>query len=346
MSRIQEVIARVEAAGAEPSTEAAGEASQTDGAASAEGSASADVSTPAAPDAAPSEPAVSTSPEAPTTPTEDELQAKLAKDRERRRVKELERQAKSESEARRRLEQQLKERDERDAARKTKPWLERIREDGEDPRKAFEEMKAEALKAGTPEAQIEAMTKAFDAKISTLEATLKAEREERQRERENIQKQQAAHAFRSDFDRALKIEHFQPLLDEYPDPEDMFPIVEHLKDNPAVLFGHAERLGVDLGLDLTDPDVEFNMLHILQVMRAQQDAHNAKRAAAKQKAAPPQSQPAQPAEAKKPTVNGAEVRKAGTTIGNDLAASSAGAPPDAVHEDHKQRLKRLIEKYG
>lgn len=346
MSRIQEVIARVEAAGAEPSDEAAGEASQTDGAASAEGSASADVATQEAA-GAPTESSASTSPEAPTTaPDEGDLRAKLERDRERREAKQAKRRLADEESARKRLEQQLKERDERDAARKTKPWLERIKEDGEDPRKVFEEFKAEAIKAGTPEAQLEAFTKAYEAKLAKVEAKLAESEKAREQREQAIAKAEADRAFQGDFHRALKIPDFAPLLEEYPDPDDIYPLVKHFGEHPDQLFAQADRLGVDLGLDLTDPDVEFNMLHIFQVLRAQQDAHNAKKQRLTKRAEPPPSQPAQPAEAKKPTVNGAEARKAGTTIGNDLAASSGGAPPDASHEDHKSRLKRLIDKYG
>lgn len=342
---IQDVIARVEAAGAEPSAEAAGEASQENGATSAEGSASADASTPDAA-AAPSEQPGAASPEAPIQPPDEaELRAKLERDRERREAKAAIRRAKEEAQRRAELERQLKERDEREAARKSKTWLERLKEEGEDPRKAYEALRDEALKAGTPEAQIEQLTKAFESKLTAVEAQLKAEREARETREKQIAEAEQERVFGEQFQRALSMDAFKPLLEEY-EPEDLFPIVRGMRDNPEALFAHAERLGVDLGIDLTDPDASFNMGHIFQVLRAQQAAHEAKKQRRNQSAAPHQSQPAPPAEAKKPTVNGAEARKAGTTIGNDLAASSAGAPPDASHEDHKARLKRLIEKYG
>jgi hypothetical protein len=338
-----EVIARVEAAGAEPSPEAAGEASQTDGSASGEGSASADVQTPAGGAPAPAE--SSPSPEATNVPDEAELRAKLERDREKREAKAALRRAKQAEQEREELARKLKERDEREAARKAKPWIERVKEDGEDPRAAFEAMKEEALKAGTPEAQIAKMTQAFEAKLATLETQLKAEREAREQERQSAQQAIAEQTFNEQFQRAVGMQDFAPLLEEY-EPNDLYPMVRAMRDNPEVLFANAERLGVDLGIDLTDPESTFNMGHIFTVLRAQQAAHEAKKQRLRKSAEPPQSQPAQPAEAKKPTVNGAEARKAGTTIGNDLASSSAGAPPDYSGETHKQRLKRIIDQFG
>lgn len=346
-ARIQEVIARVEAAGAEPSAEAAGEASQTDGAASAEGSASADAGTLAAPDGAPTDPAASAPAEAPTTaPDADVLRAKLERDRERR---EARAEAKRAREDRQAAEAARKEaeavRDKWAKLGKGESILDTLKEAGRDPREVFEAMKDEALKAGTPEAQIAKIQKAYDAELANLRAEIKAISEAREAEKREAAAQAAEHVFESDFQRALKVEAFAPLLEEY-EPRDLYPLVKAMRDNPDALFGHAEALGVDLGIDLTDPDAQFNMGHIFTVLRAQQAAHEAKKQRLKKSAEPPPSQPAHPAEAKKPTVNGAEARKAGTTIGNDLAAASAGAPPDTSNEDHKARMKRLIEKYG
>lgn len=346
-AQMAEVIARVEAAGAEPSPEAAGEATQTDSAASGEGSASADVqaqSQPAggAPTAADAPP----SPEAPNVPDKAELQAKLDRDREKREAKAASRRAKQLEQEKADLEKRLKERDDRDAARKAKPWIERVKEDGEDPRAAFEAMKKEALEAGTPEAQIAKMTAAFETKLAALEKELAAERDARAAEKQQAAQAQADQVFQSDFARAYKDPRFQTIAEEYVDPDDLFPLVKAFGDNPDALFATAEALGVDLGIDLTDEDATFNMSHIFRVLAAQQAAHEAKRQRLKKSAEPPQSPPVKPDEAKKPTVNGAEARKAGTTIGNDLASSSAGAPPDTSGETHKQRLKRIIDQFG
>lgn len=343
---IADVIARVESAGAEPSVEAAGEASQTDGEASAEGSASADVTQDQGTDAAPGEPSASTSPEATNAPDESELRAKLERDRERREAKAAIRKAKEEAAARARLEKELADERAKRESLKGKPWLERLKEEGEDPRKVFEAMRDEALKAGTPEARIEAMEKAYQARLDAIEAQVKSERDAREQERQAFARERAERAFERDFSEALKIHGVQPLLDEY-EPEDLLPIVRALRDDPDALHAHAERLGVDLGVDLTDPDAQFNILHIFQVLRAQHDAHHAKRQRRTQQAAPQTSQPGtQPAEAKKPTVNGTEARNAGTTLSNDLAASAASTPPDHSGESHKDRLKRLAEMFG
>lgn len=346
-SELANVIARVEAAGAEPSTEAAGEASQTDGAASAEGSASADAGTLAAPDGAPTDPAASAPAEAPTNaPDADVLRAKLERDRARREAKEETRRARKERETAESLRKEAEAvRDKWAKLGKGESILETLKEAGRDPREVFEAMKEEALKAGTPEAQIAKIQKAYDGELASLRAELKALADAREQERQQAAAQASEHAFQNDFQKALSVSAFAPLLQEY-EPAELLPLAKAMRDDPDTLFAHAERLGVDLGIDLTDPDAEFNMGHIFTVLRAQQAAHEAKKQRRIQSAAPHQSPPAQPAEAKKPTVNGAEARKAGTTIGNDLAASSGGAPPDTSHEDHKSRLKRLIDKFG
>jgi hypothetical protein len=346
-ARIADVIARVESAGAEPSDEAAGEASQENGAASAEGSASADVSTQThGTAAAPSEQAAPTSPEATNAPDETELRAKLERDRERREAKAAIRKAKQEAEARAKLEKELAEERAKREAWKKKPWKERLLEEGGDPRQIFQEMRDEALKADTPEAKIDALEKAYQARLDAIEAEVRAEREARTSQEKAIAQERQERAFERDFEHAMKLEGVQPLLEEY-EPEDLLPIVRTLRDDPETLFAHAERLGVDLGFDLTDPSASYNILHIFQVLRAQHDEAVAKRQRLRKSAEPQASQPGQqPAEAKKPTVNGTEAKNAGTTLSNDLAASSAGAPPDHSGESHKDRLRRLAEMFG
>lgn len=338
------VIARVEAAGAEPSPEAAGEASQTDSAASGEGSASADAqahaSQPA--DGAPTDATAPPSPEATTTaPDEGVLRAKLARDREKRAIAEEKRRLKAERDQ--------VERDKAEAASVRDKWaklgkdgsiIDRVKEAGGDPREVFEAMKREALESGTPEALVAKVTKTFEGKIQALEARLAESERAREAEKRQAEQQAAEHAFETDFQRALKVEAWQPLLEEY-EPQELLPLVRSLRDDPQALFDTAEALGVDLGIDLTDPEQTFNMGHIFTVMRAQQAAHEAKKQRLRKSAEPQQSQPAQPAEARKPTVNGTEARNAGTTIGNDLAASQGSQKPDFSQESHKERLKRL-----
>jgi hypothetical protein len=346
-ARIQEVIARVEAAGAEPSPEAAGEASQTDSAASGEGSASADGGTQATTDGAPTDPAASAPAEAPTTaPDADVLRAKLERDRERRQARDEARRAREDRQAAEAARKEAEAvRDKWAKLGKEGSIIDRVKEAGGDPREVFEAMKKEALEAGTPEAMVAKVAKTFEDKIAALEAKLAASEKAREDERAQAAEQAREHTFQSQFRQALEVESFKPLLAEY-EPDELVPLVRALRDDPDALFAHAERLGVDLGIDLTDPEATFNMGHIFTVLRAQQAAHESKRQRRNQSAAPHESPPAQPVEAKKPTVNGAEARKAGTTIGNDLAAASGSAPPDTSNEDHKARMKRLIEKYG
>lgn len=348
-SDLANVIARVEAAGAEPSPEAAGEASQTDSAASGEGSASADAQVQASQpaDGAPTDATAPPSPEATNNaPDAEVLRAKLAKDREKRAIAEEKRRLKADREQ--------VERDKQEAAAVRDKWaklgkegsiIERVKEAGGDPREVFEAMKREALESGTPEALISKVTKTFEGQIAELKAQLAArdKADEQRQQREAAQAQ--ARQFQTDFATALKQPTFAPLLEEY-EPQDLYPLVQSLASDPQMLFDTAETLGVDLGIDLTDPEETFNMGHIFTVLRAQQAAHEAKKQRLRKSAEPQQSQPGQPAEAKKPTVNGTEARNAGTTIGNDLAASSAGAPPDYSKESHKERIKRLAAKYG
>jgi hypothetical protein len=343
-SDLANVIARVEAAGAEPSTEAAGEASQTDGAASAEGSASADAQAQASQpaDGAPTDATAPPSPEATTTaPDAAELRAKLQRDRDRR--AERERRKKIDDDARA-AEAARKEaeaiRDKWAKLGKDGSIIERVKEAGGDPREVFEAMKREALESGTPEALIAKVTKTFEGQIAELKSALQAERDARETERRNAAQQAQEFEFQTDFQKALKVDAFAPLLEEY-EPQELYPLVRSLRDDPQLLFETAEGLGVDLGIDLTDPEATFNMGHIFTVMRAQQAAHEAKRQRLKKSAEPHQSQSAQPTEARRPTVNGTEARNAGTTIGNDLAASQGTAKPDYSNESHKERLKRL-----
>ena len=344
-ARLQDVIARVEAAGAEPADEAAGGTLQENGASAAD-SAPADASTPSDLDTAPGGEAEPASPGATNAPSESELRAKLERDREKRALAAERKRAREDREA-------------AEAARKEaeavrEKWaklgkdgsiLERVKEAGANPREVFEQMRDEALKAGTPEARIEAIEKAYAARFEAMEAQLKAERDAREQARMAATEAERERIFDGQFGRAVQHEAFAPLLEEY-DPEDLYPIVRQMRDNPDVLFDAAERLGVDLGIDLTDPEAQYNIGHIFQVLTAQQAAHQAKRQRRTKRAAPTESQSEQPTEAKRPTVNGTEARNAGSTIGNDLAASSAGAPPDLSNEDHKARLKRLIERFG
>jgi hypothetical protein len=276
------------------------------------------------------------------------LQAKLQHDRKLRQAKALRRKSKEESEA---AAASRKEADEAKAKwtglGKDKSWLEAVREAGHDPRKVYEEMQAEARKAGTPEAQLEAMGKAFEAKLSAAldehVSPLKKTIEEITAERDELKAKSEAQGFVGDFQRALSVGKFQPLLEEY-EPEDLFRLATSLRKNPGRLIESAKSLKVPL----TSDDGSFSMLDIFNVMHATQAAHREKLQRRNQSAAPHTSQAGQqqPPQAK-PPVNGTVERKAEvTTIGNDLAASSATEADKLKTMSRSQRVAYLAKKYG
>jgi hypothetical protein len=290
---------------------------------------------------------------APDTAT---LQAKLQADRERREAK-ARRKKIADDEAAAKKAREEAEADRKAAAEKAAklgkgtPWREHLEALGLKPTEVFREMQQEALKAGTPEAQIEAMGRAFQEQLQALEEKLSAseksreeERTQREEESKKAANERAAREFQSDFHQATQDERFAPLLDEYP-AEKLFRIVDHLKENPAQLFQAADRLGVRL----QDDGGSFTMFDIFNVCLAEQTAHRAhaeEMQRRKQSAAPQTSQagPKQPPSVK-PTVNGTAVKNAGA-LGNQIAtdrASEAGAPP---RESRADRVKRLGEKYG
>jgi hypothetical protein len=283
--------------------------------------------------------------------THAELEAKLQADRDRRALKRERQRAKEERE------RAAREREAAEAARKEgethrdtwakagkdRPILDILKEAGREPREVFEVMKAEALKAGTPEARIEALDKAWEAKFNALEETLTSERTQREEREKQIAEQQAAHAFASDFQRGMQDDKFAPLLEEYDAPI-LFQMARTLRDDPPRLFHWAKHLGVSL----THDDGGFTMTDILSVMTAQQAQHQTKREQRRNQQAAPQtpSPPGQqPASARTHTVNGTAARNAGTTIGNQLAAARAADATPPARETREQRLKRLSEKY-
>jgi len=259
----------------------------------------------------------------------DELRAKLDADRERHRAKELRRKAKADADA------AAKTKAEADAELakwkaigKDQSFLDALKAAGRDPREVYEQMRQEALKAGTPDARIEALEKKYAAELEGLRAELKKrdDREaEREKEREEQEKRSAAaredRVFQGDFQHVSARPEFATLLEEY-DPPQLFALANSLRRNPETLFAHAKSLKVGL----TSKGGNFNMLDIFRVMHATQAAHRA-RAAAKKTAAPQTSEtPAQGSEANR-TVNGTAERKADTptTIGNHIATSNAAS---------------------
>jgi hypothetical protein len=299
-------------------------------------SASADESTSGASSGSPPD-AGSSSPEAPND-RHALLQEKLDAIREQRAAARLEAEAKrlrEEAEADRKAAAEERAKLE---ARKKKPWLERIKEDGENPADVFEAMRVEALKAGTPEAKIEALEAAHQAELAAIRDEFKAFRESLEAEKtaaEEARRQAEAEAearvFDSHFQTALGLPQFASLAEEY-EPETLYGIVAGLKENPDRLLAQARALRVNL----TAPGGRFNMGDIFAVLKATQDAHRAKLAARN----PPQEQAPQ-AKGESKTVNGTtDRRNAGSALGNDLA--TARATDTKPRTTRAERVRKLI----
>ncbi len=233
---------------------------------------------------------------------------------------------------------------------KGKPFLETIKELGLDPRQTFEQMRDEALKAGTPEAKLEAMDRAWQTRFEAMNKQLEAEKTAREEERKALAaerqraQEHAQHtAFAADFERTLVAPQFESLTEEYDKPQ-LFRLVSRLKDDPDFFFEQA----ADLGVGLTRDDGKFTMSDILSVLKATQDRHFKRLEEQRRKKAATQTSQASPQQppTSKPTVNGtAERNAAGNSLGNQLAATRA-ADPSPRKESKEERLKRLGERYG
>ncbi len=274
----------------------------------------------------------------------DVLRARLEADRARRRAKAERKQAQADREA-------------AEAARKEAekwkglPWKERAIADGKDPLEVFREMQEEARKAATPEAREAALTKAFEAKLAAFEneklSPLQKTVEEITRERDELRKQNTEMSIAGDFRDAASQDVFAPLLEEY-EPQQLYQIARGLYDNPE----RARQAATNLRVPLTSGDGAVTMLDVFHVMRATQAAHQARMQRRNQSAAPHTSQAGQqqPPQAK-PPVNGTVERNAGTptTIGNDLAASSASDAQELERlkgMTRGQRVAYVAKKYG
>lgn len=315
------------------------------------------------------------SPGAPNTASE--IERKLAADRARRAEKARRRQADEDATAAKKAREeaeQAKKDAEAERAKfanlgKGRPFLETIRELGLDPRQTFEAMREEALKAGTPEARFEAMEKAWGARFESMDAALKSEREarenerkEREAERSREQQTNAERGFQHAFEKGISDSRYESLLEEYP-AEHLFGIVKTQRDNPEAFLAHARATGVRLqweehaaarmaaGEDLTDEEPTFTMLDILNVLKATQDRHFARlEEQRRKKQAASQTAPEAPAKkapvATRPTVNGTAERNAGSSLGNNIAATTAAGEAPKPRASREEKVKRLGEKYG
>jgi hypothetical protein len=275
-----------------------------------------------------------------------ELEAKLRAERDRNMTRAERKRAKVEREAAEKARAEAEaEAKKWQGVGKEKSWLETIKATGRNPSEVFEEMKNEALKAGTPEAKLEALERLYAERFETLEKTIKEERDAREQERQQTTAQQQHARFVGDFQNGVMRDEFAPLREEYEAPQ-LFHFVNVLKNNPPYLMQQAKTLGVKL----TANDGTFTMMDILNVMKAQQARHfnrieeqRRKQSAASQaSSAAPQQAPA----ATKPTVNGTAERNAGQTIGNDLAATTAAGAKPPKKETREERVARLSNKYG
>lgn len=280
------------------------------------------------------------------------LREKLQRDREKRADRERKKKAEEDAAA------AAKDREEAAAEKakfanlgKGKPFLETIKELGLDPRQTWEAMRDEALKAGTPEARIEALDRAYAAKFEEIAKERAAEKAEREAEKKAIaeerrqaQEQAQHHAFVADFEHGLREPRFESLTEEY-EPPQLFRIVNTLRQNPEQLFEQA----ADLGVGLTHDDGTFTMGDILSVLKATQDRHFARlEEQRRKKTAATQTSQAAPTQAptSKPTVNGTAERNAGQSLGNQLVATRAADPAPPPKESREERLRRLGSKYG
>ncbi len=310
-------------------------------------------------DSAPARPAGEGAPSTPDDPagarvaTIDHaaLKEKLERDRARREERARRRKLEEDAAAAKKAREEAEAEKAKYANLEGKPYLERIKALGLDPLKTFEEMRAEALKAGTPEAKLEAMDRAWQARFEAMNKQLEDERKAREEtqktaaeERRRAQEQANQHAFVREFETGLRDPKYESLTDEY-EPTQLLGIATRLRDQPDLFFQQA----TDLGVSLTSDDGTFTMGDILGVLKATQDRHfkrleeqRRKRTAATQTS---QASPQQPPEATRPTVNGTAERNAGSALGHQLAATRA-AEPATRKESREERVKRLGSRYG
>ncbi len=262
---------------------------------------------------------------APAATMSDVFAEKLAKVREARKASTVLRDAKARaSEAAREAAQAKADREA--AATERQRWeglkngsfLDGIKAMGKDPAVAFAEMQREAIEAGTPEAQMRRMREEFEKQLGEQVAPLQKTIEELRKERDAERTHSNEAAFHSDFSRAVANKDYQELRIEYPDDR-LFAYAKNFRDNPDFFYSVAEQHKVNL----TSPERGFTMTDILNVLQSVQDAHRKGTESRRAAIAPPPIV-AEESPAPRPTVNGtAERRKAGQTIGNDMATARA-----------------------
>lgn len=221
---------------------------------------------------------------------------------------------------------------------KSGTFFEGIKAQGRDPKAVFEEMKQEAIKASTPEAQIERMQALFDKQLrEAVEPLQKRVDELTEREKELLEREEST-TFRADFTAEVQADAYKSLRIEYGDDR-LFRIADGLKKNPAQLRAYARELKVKLTYD----DERFTMQDILGVLRRAQDSHEEEKQRRAGQFAPPQAQ-ATPAAVEK-TVNGT-VQPAANPLGNAPASSRATNEAAKPRLTRAQRVQKLADGDG
>lgn len=202
---------------------------------------------------------------------------------------------------------------------------------GRDPRAEYEAMTKEAIEGATPEAiaqrQADALKREVDAKLTPLQQEV----ERLRAERADVAKQAHEHAIVSSFNREAADPAFKDLRIEYDDGA-LIEYARHFDKNPDLLRATAQLRNVQL----TNPEKGFTMREILQVLAAEQAAHNVGVQARRAALSPAEAQAGKPT-----TVNGtAERRNAATAIGNDLASQRASAKAEVSSLSPRERMRQ------
>lgn len=231
-------------------------------------------------------------------------------------------------------------------------FLETVKALGKDPREAFREMQAEAVRAGTPEAQLEAMQERFEAENKAIRDELQKERDERAaRDKQTEEARQAAairaenQRFAGDFAKTVQQEPFGDLLDEYGEDRLLY-LANNLRHNTSAAVDAASKLGVRL----TDPARGVTMLEILSVLAAAQKDHESQKSARRTaRTGATQNQPVPHPGPQTAKVNGTTAARNAepSTIGNNIASATATAGKAPLRASSpsgrvKERMGRLL----
>ncbi len=217
---------------------------------------------------------------------------------------------------------------------------------GRDPRAVFAELQAEAVKAGTPEAQIEALKARFERELGETKKALDEERKALQDEKARLAREARETRMAADFGKLIVNDAFGELRDEYGDER----LFEHARNFIGLSSAQQQEMATALGVRLTNPGKGVTMMETLSILKAAQAEHEkgkTQRRTARTATQASSASPQQPA--KTPPVNGTPARRnAGpTVIGNDLATSQAtGGPAQPKGASSSIRIQERLRKLG